>query len=244
MLHLKYNYNLKTSTCLKHPGAVLLCWEDLNSLQPSPPRNGSLFNPMATPWDKGTNWDHGLKGQVNNKKIYVLISNLGRIQKMEVVVLKAQLGDMETLNKISVESKMHWNYPVEWLEQWIDDLRLTENDFLTQEIYKIEKNGLIIGFCSIQEKEQNYEITHLWIRPDYIGRGYGKILLNQTITNVVKKEKEIIVEADPNAEQFYKSQGFVIFSKVESFPKGRFLPVMKKLPPINRASCGRQPSII
>lgn len=150
---------------------------------------------------------------------------------MEAVVLRAQICDIETLNKISVEAKMHWNYPVEWLEQWMDDLRLTEKDFLAQKISKIEHNGLIVGFCSIIENDQHYEITHLWIRPSYIGRGYGKFLLNQTIRNVVKKDKEIIVEADPNAEQFYLSQGFITFSKVESFPKGRFLPVMKKTLP-------------
>ena len=30
------------------------------------------------------------------------------------------------------------------------------------------------------------------------------------------------------AEAFYASQGFETFDKTESFPKGRFLPVMKK----------------
>ena len=47
---------------------------------------------------------------------------------------------------------------------------------------------------------------------------------------VVNEPKEIIVESDPNAEAFYTSQGFETFDKIESFPKGRFLPVMRLVP--------------
>ena len=141
----------------------------------------------------------------------------------------AELKDKEILNRISIESKMHWNYPLDWIENWKDDLTLKENDFSAQSIFKLELSGSIIGFCAIREHNKNYEITHLWLEPEYIGKGFGKLLLNETIKKVVKKDKPIIVEADPNAESFYKSQGFETFDKIESYPKGRFLPVMKKM---------------
>ena len=150
---------------------------------------------------------------------------------MKAKIKKAQVTDIQILNNISIASKMHWNYPKEWLEKWTPDLILTEKDFLDQDIYKLEEAGSTIGFCSIKENNTNYEIMHLWIKPGYIGKGYGKQLLNEIIQKVVKKEKKIIVESDPNAEAFYASQGFVTFDKVESYPKGRFLPIMKKYYP-------------
>ena len=60
-----------------------------------------------------------------------------------------------------------------------------------------------------------------------MGKGFGKVLLQHSLKEVVKKEKDIIVVADPNAETFYVKQGFVTYDQIESLPKGRFLPVMK-----------------
>ncbi|KAA3611048.1 MAG: N-acetyltransferase [Calditrichaeota bacterium] len=138
------------------------------------------------------------------------------------------MGDLEVLNAISIESKMHWGYPKEWIEKWVDDLTLTENDFADQKIFKLEKDKAIIGWCSIQENETSYEVMNLWVKPDFIGSGYGKILLHESLKKVASKKKSIIVEADPNAEAFYASQGFVTYDKIESYPKDSFLPLMRK----------------
>lgn len=125
---------------------------------------------------------------------------------------------------------MHWKYPEEWMEKWRADLILTQEDFSEQSTFKIKnESGVIIGFCSIKEHPNEYEIVHLWIKPAYIGKGYGKHLLNEAIKQVViLKEKPIVVEAEPNAEIFYSNQGFKTFSKKESYPSGRFLPLMKR----------------
>ncbi len=140
----------------------------------------------------------------------------------------ASISDLKRLNEISVESKKHWEYPEEWIEHWRNDLTLLPHHLQEQTVMVVERTTQIVGFCSITENESSYEILHLWIVPSYIGKGYGKILLQQTIDAVVKNDKVVIVEADPNAEPFYQNQGFKTFDKVESYPKGRFLPVMKR----------------
>ena len=140
----------------------------------------------------------------------------------------ADINDLEALNTISVKSKGYWGYPESWIEKWLDELTLDNDKFSNQNILVVEHESKLIGFASIVENIENYEILHLWILPEFIGKGFGKKLLEKTIQTFVKSEKEIIVEADPNAEKFYQSQGFITFDKVESFPKGRFLPVMKK----------------
>lgn len=150
-------------------------------------------------------------------------------KNMKAKIRKAEISDIEVLNKISVESKMYWNYPEEWMEMWKDGLALTENDFLDQYFFKIEEEyGSTLGFCSIRENEEEYEILHLWIRPEYIGNGYGVYLLNESIKQVAVKEKPIFVEADPHAEPFYSKQGFKTFDKRQSYPEERWLPLMKR----------------
>jgi len=142
-------------------------------------------------------------------------------------IKKATNQDLPILNSISVKSKMHWGYPQEWIRNWMDILTITPEYLEKNFVYKILVNE-IIGFCGIEKKSNYYEIGHLWILPDFIGKGYGKYLLEKTISTVVPKGSELRVEADPNAEAFYKRMGFSTFDKVESFPKGRYLPLMKK----------------
>jgi len=122
---------------------------------------------------------------------------------------------------------MHWGYPKEWIDNWKDDLVLSLKNFAEFTINKLVVNEQIAGFCAISESEENYEIEHLWILPEFMGKGFGKLLLNTSLKKFVTNKKEIIVTSDPNSESFYKKMGFTTFSKVESYPKGRFLPVMK-----------------
>ena len=155
---------------------------------------------------------------------------------MQPKIKKADIQDISELNKISFESKKYWGYPLEWMEKWRDDLSLAEKDFFHQSIYKLEEEcGSIVGFCSIKENEKEYEVVHLWIKPDFIGKGFGKYLLNESVKRVAVKEKLIIVEADPHAENFYSKQGFQTFDKRQSYPEDRLLPLMKRiLPPMSR----------
>lgn len=140
----------------------------------------------------------------------------------------AKIDDLITLNEISFKSKAYWGYPDEWMEKWKDDLTMSEEEFFHSNILVVEVENRIIGFSSIVENAENYELNHLWLLPEIIGKGVGKKLLNKTIEIFVKAEKPIILLADPNAEAFYSSQGFVTFDKLESFPKERFLPLMRK----------------
>jgi N-acetylglutamate synthase-like GNAT family acetyltransferase len=144
-------------------------------------------------------------------------------------IVPAELKDVNQLNTISVASKMHWGYPIDWLEHWKDDLTITENYLTKNSIFKLIIEKEIAGFCAIEEREDEYEIAHLWVLPIHIGKGYGKFLLSETLKHVIKKEKPIIVVADPNAEKSYQQMGFKTFAQKESYPKGRFLPVMRKL---------------
>ena len=153
---------------------------------------------------------------------------------MKAKTRKADIKDIEILNKISIESKMYWKYPQEWIEKWKEDLELSVKDFKDQNIFKVEDEaGFILGFCSIKEHKEEYEILHLWIKPKFIGKGFGKLLLIESIQTVAINNKPIVVEADPHAEEFYSKLGFKTFTKKKSYPPGRFLPVMRKEHSIN-----------
>ena len=139
----------------------------------------------------------------------------------------ANTADIQTLNRISLASKRHWNYPEEWISMWKDDLTLDENDLLNSSVIVLEVRTIVKGFCSIRTNSDHYEVLHLWLLPELIGQGLGKVLLQTSMDRTIEKNLPILVEADPHAEAFYAKQGFVTYDKKESYPKGRYLPLMK-----------------
>lgn len=119
---------------------------------------------------------------------------------------------------------MYWGYPPEWIAQWIEDLIVIEKKLIKQQFFKIcDANG-IAGFSALQENDNNIEINHLWIRPEAMGQGYGKKLLNFMIEMVAHQEKHLIVVSEPHAEGFYRKFGFTVIDQLESKPGADFFP--------------------
>ncbi|MGB5393692.1 MAG: GNAT family N-acetyltransferase [Lutimonas sp.] len=140
----------------------------------------------------------------------------------------AEIQDQSQLNQISIASKKHWGYPDDWIAQWSEDLLISRETLIKNTVKIAQVDERIIGFCCILEEKEYLEIEHLWILPEFIGKGYGKDLLNYTLGCLSHKGKPIQVVSDPNAEEFYKKQGFKTIGKIESYPKSRFLSVLRK----------------
>ena len=152
------------------------------------------------------------------------------LHNTELNFRKAKSEDLGILNKISVMSKSYWGYPKEWLEHWKEELVMTAKDLDSLRITVVERLSEPIGFCAVEEKELEFEIVHLWVIPEYIGCGYGGQLLRKSLQGILTGTKPVKVVSDPNVEGFYEKFGFETIDQEESYPKGRFLPVMRKTP--------------
>lgn len=145
---------------------------------------------------------------------------------MRISFKTAARSDADTLSKISIAAKRYWDYPEAWIAAWLPDLLISEAYIRENQVMKVELNREMIGFCAIERERGYYEIGHLWVLPQYIGHGIGKQLLEKSIAKFVPRGAKLKVVADPNAEAFYEKQGFRTTDQVESYPAGRFLPVM------------------
>lgn len=147
--------------------------------------------------------------------------------KAKNYIEKAKVKDLPMLNRIIWEAKKHWGYTDEQMEKWRSELTLQPLDLASQQFYLI-KSTAILGLCAIKEAADHYEVTHLWIDPQQMKKGLGKQLLKTSMALVALNDKPILVEADPNAEAFYQSQGFATYAKKASRIEGRFLHLMRK----------------
>lgn len=144
-------------------------------------------------------------------------------------IIKANPEDDKILTDITKKSKAHWGYSDEQMEKWSQDLTINKDYIKKSKVYKLSLNNTIIAYYSyFNINENTVKLDNLFVVPEEMGKGYGKILMNDFI-NKTKKEKtaKIILDADPNAEKFYEGFGFLKISQIETSIKNRFLPVME-----------------
>lgn len=143
---------------------------------------------------------------------------------------KANNNDHKILTKITKESKSFWGYSLEQMEQWNQLLTISQNYLNTHFVYKLILKEEIIGYYSyFLIDEKNIYLDNLFILPKYIGKGFGKYLI-QDFFDRIKEHKtieKVILEADPNAEIFYQKLGFNTIKKIETSIKNRLLPLME-----------------
>ena len=96
-------------------------------------------------------------------------------------------------NKISINEYKEIYKSVGSKYNWIGRLKINETELLkiihnnSVEIYLMKKNKKKIGFLEIDYRSSNeIKIVHLGIIENYIGKGYGKRLLNFAIKRAKK----------------------------------------------------------
>ena len=149
---------------------------------------------------------------------------------MEIVKIERALPiDHHVLTQITKNSKAFWEYTKEQMSEWENNLTITTRYLTENETYKLVLNDQIIGYYSfIRLAENHLKLDNLFLLQNFIGKGFGQLLLNDLLERAQESNSiDIILEADPNAENFYKKFGFVTYDQRESSIKGRFLPQMR-----------------
>lgn len=157
---------------------------------------------------------------------------------MDVIIRNAETGEAETLTELSFASKAIWNYPAEYFEVWKDELTITP-DYIAQNKVFVAENAAfgcgqrIIGYLSITKVEndffagkvfvsQGYWLEHLFIHPDFIGKGIGRKLVNFAKDFCCKNGIRCLrIFSDPHAGGFYEKIGAGFIGESPSSIEGR-----------------------
>jgi len=118
------------------------------------------------------------------------------------------------------------------MEACREELTVTSDEINSANFqYVVAEYGTkIVGFYAIEHlANSEYELEALFVEPDYIGAGIGRALMN----HAKKTAKEMggrtmLIQGDPNAENFYRASGAALVGERESASiPGRSLPVFK-----------------
>lgn len=141
----------------------------------------------------------------------------------------AQKDDHIILSDITYKAKAFWGYEKAQLEKWQEDLTISPEYITANDTYKLRLQEKIIGYYSvIKVEKETLKLDNIFVLPEYIGKGYGKILMRDCISKAKSEGfKKIILDAEPKAEGFYKKIGFETINQLQSSIAERFLPQMK-----------------
>ncbi len=147
-------------------------------------------------------------------------------------VARATADQAPTLTAIALAAKRHWGYPERWLEAWTADLTITAEYLATQPCYTALHDGEPVAFYALvmAASEPRARLDHLWVRPDWIGRGLGRVLFEHAMaTAAAAGAGHLAFDAEPHAEPFYLHMGARRIGERRGQVEGqpRLLPIME-----------------
>jgi GNAT superfamily N-acetyltransferase len=149
---------------------------------------------------------------------------------MELKIRRVFPEEADSLSQIAFAAKAHWGYPTRWLETWKPQLTFGPEYFEQNDSWVAETNGVPIAFYTLQEKDGNAWLENLFMSPEFIGKGLGKILFLHAMGICRQRGFQALqLEADPNAAGFYEKMGMYKIGERHSEVEGqpRVLPIME-----------------
>lgn len=137
-------------------------------------------------------------------------------------IRRAQESDAAELTRIAHEAKRYWGYPERWIELWRDDLTFSPDFIAGNEVFLAEEGGEALGCYGLVAGTPSWTLEHFWIRPAAMGKGLGRRLFEHARAVAERAGASgLEIDADPNAEAFYRHMGAVRVGEVRSEVDGQ-----------------------
>ena len=123
-------------------------------------------------------------------------------------IIRAKPEDADALTEIAHAAKRHWDYSERWIEAWRDILTMRPEFIAANIAYCAMGEDNVVGFYLLTTETDGIHLDHLWILPAGMQRGIGRALFEHAVNEARAAGFDSIkIEADPNAEGFYKRMG-------------------------------------
>ncbi len=148
-----------------------------------------------------------------------------------MTIRPAFVNEGPLLSEIAQAGKAHWGYSHKLLALWHSQLTITD-EYVAEHIVRVavNANGEAVGFYALERAQGRLWMQHLWLRPEWIGSGVGRQLFADAIERAQETgDTYLWIEADPNAEGFYRHMGCQRVGETITLMDGsqRVLPVLR-----------------
>ena len=145
---------------------------------------------------------------------------------MTLAIRTARPGEEPLLSDLALRSKGHWGHDEAFLERARPELTVHPEHLVRWIVRVAERDGALVGFAAVDPEARELEM--LFVDPAAIGTGAGRALLADALDRAREAGlTELVIEADPDAEPFYRSQGAEPAGTRTSWSTGRELPLLR-----------------
>ncbi|HEX6373962.1 MAG TPA: GNAT family N-acetyltransferase [Longimicrobium sp.] len=138
---------------------------------------------------------------------------------MSINIRPAHADDAAALTAIAHAAKRHWGYPEAWIARWRDALTLTPAYIADHAVFVAAEAEVDRprGFYALEMREADAVLDHLWVAPEWMGRGLGRDLLAHAMRTARDLgAARLEIDSDPHAEEFYRRMGAVRVGDVQA----------------------------
>lgn len=145
-------------------------------------------------------------------------------------IRRARQDECALLTGLALRSKASWGYSDQFMADCVAELTISEADLNSHQFFVLESDGDVIGFCALQEGHDGAgELIDVFVEPTRLREGHGRRLVEHAKDAArARGWRSLLVEADPNAREFYRSCGGAQIGTVASGSiAGRRLPLIE-----------------
>lgn len=96
------------------------------------------------------------------------------------------LSDGRRPSDIARRSKAHWGYTEEQLAFWGKQLTLDAEELAGRPAFAAEVDGSVVGFYTLKPGDPDWELDNLWVVPEHIGHGFGRMLFEHALCTAAR----------------------------------------------------------
>jgi GNAT superfamily N-acetyltransferase len=147
--------------------------------------------------------------------------------KMLHSIRKAAPCDAATLTEIAIRAKKHWGYSEEQMAHWASEfLTVTPEYIAANHVWLASVDSQTVAFAAIKRDGEEMVLDHLWVEPEFMGRGIGRSLFLHAARFMRDLNcREFVFTSDPHADGFYYKMGAV---KIGDYTSGYQQRVLTK----------------
>ena len=160
------------------------------------------------------------------------MSEAVREKAQGVRIRRARQSEAARLSALALASKAVWGYDAQFLGRCRAELTVSVDYIASQPAYVAEADGRTAGFYGLSLAGGGASLDYLFVDPQQLRRGLGEALWRHAL-GVARSlgAGALLIEADPNAEAFYRRMGAQRVGAVASGSiPGRELPLLRCAP--------------
>lgn len=162
---------------------------------------------------------------------------------MSYSIRRARPSEADELTQLARGAKASWGYPAEWLEAWREELTITADYVLQNQVVVADTGDGLAGVAALERIRGEAVLEHVWVAATHQRQGIGEALVRHALALASEAgDRTVRVTSEPRAVGFYERLGGRLARSIPAPMPGmpeRALPVLELAVPDAQADTPR-----